>query len=214
MATSMLKLELDRARQSLVERNVVMSRLFDSHEAERRQLATELHEECAQAMAAVLLGLRALESETDPERARTRLAALRGYVEETLHNLRQLAVSLRPPVLDVMGLVPALERLTDVHVDAGGLGDERLPEHVETLAYRAVEQALAWLDPPVQVRLAIVLDSLEITITGDPSGQGSELFWAIRARLELMGGTLRFEDGLVTCQIPLGQRLMLLAGGE
>src|SRR5947207_3000652 len=103
------ELELARTRQSLVERGHVMNRLFESQEAERRQIARELHEEYAQAMAAVLLGLRSLERERDHERARLKLAALRDYVDQTLGGLRRLAVSLRPPVLEAIGLVPALE---------------------------------------------------------------------------------------------------------
>jgi signal transduction histidine kinase len=201
MTTSMLKLELDRARQSLVERGVVMGRLFDSHEAERRQIANELHEESAQAMAAVLIGLRALEGNPTPEG----VVALRRHAEDALAGLRQLAVSLRPPVLDQMGLVPALSRLAPVEIDGER---ERLPEQVETVAYRAAEEAVQWLDSPVRIRLAEVADLLELTVTGSGTSGGVEALWAIRARVELMGGTLSVdrERASVVCRIPARSR--------
>jgi signal transduction histidine kinase len=201
MTTSLLKLELDRARQSLVERAVVMGRVFDSHEAERRMLANELHEESAQAMAAILLGLRSLERDPTPEG----VAVLRGHAEQALGRLRKLAVSLRPPVLDHMGLVPALARLAPLEVD----GDrERLPEQVETVAYRVAEQAVGWLEEPVVIRLSEVADLIELTVVGSGSRAGVDPLWAIRARVELIGGTLTVDPAAATvvCRIPARSR--------
>ena len=98
----------------------------------------------------MLLGLDALGRQLGSERGTPRLGPLRSYVDETLESLRKLAVSLRPPVLDGIGLVPALERLAAelperrgrVMIDAHGLGD-RLPADVETAVYRVVEEAIS-----------------------------------------------------------------------
>jgi signal transduction histidine kinase len=66
----------------------------------------------------------------------------------------------------------------------------------------------------VEVRLAEVLDLLELTVTGTGVHCDGEAFWAIRARVELMGGTLSVdrEGGALTCRLPLTPRPMLSAG--
>ena len=67
----------------------------------------------------------------------------------TLHDVRRLAVELRPKALDDFGLVPALERLRDTFSEQTGMRvelesriRERLPADVETALYRIVQEAL------------------------------------------------------------------------
>ena len=89
---------------------------------------------------------------TSMPRARRRLADLRELVADGLRRTRQLAFDLRPTVLDDIGLVPALQRLTEdlttrtgqtVDLDTAALHpDERLPTETETVIYRVVQEAL------------------------------------------------------------------------
>ncbi|MEO5791225.1 MAG: histidine kinase [Gaiellaceae bacterium] len=109
-------------------------------EQERRRLARELHDETAQALTSILLGLRALEGAADAGAMRLAAASLRELVVETLQDVRRLAVQLRPKVLDDFGLVPALEHLaesvseqTGVRVEvASQLDSERLQDEMQT----------------------------------------------------------------------------------
>lgn len=90
----------------------------------------------------------------DADDARRRLADLRELVADGLRRTRQLAFDLRPTVLDDIGLVPALQRLTEdlmtrtgqtVDLDTAALhSDERLPTETETetVIYRVVQEAL------------------------------------------------------------------------
>ena len=88
-----------------------LRRVVEAQELERRRLARELHDQTGQELTSVLLGLKAVEeARNDGERAEA-LAAVREQVVETLHDVRRLAVELRPKALDDFGLVPALERL-------------------------------------------------------------------------------------------------------
>ena len=81
---------------------------------------------------------------------RDRVAALRSRVVETLQDVRRLAVELRPAALDDFGLQPALERLVSGFAEqtgsrlssSRGFGDDRLPQEVETVLYRIVQEAL------------------------------------------------------------------------
>ena len=97
----------------------------------------------------MLLGLKAVgEAKNDAEHAEA-LAAVREQVLETLHDVRRLAVELRPKALDDFGLMPALERLRDTFSDRPACASssksrirERLPADVETALYRIVQEAL------------------------------------------------------------------------
>jgi signal transduction histidine kinase len=126
-----------------------LRRAVEGQELERRRLARELHDETAQALTSILLGLRSLE-ESDSGDIGQGVAKLRELVVQTLQDVRRLAVELRPTALDDFGLGAALDRLvsgffeqtgTAVELEAG-IGDERLPSDVETVLYRIVQEAL------------------------------------------------------------------------
>ena len=98
-----------------------LRRVVEAQELERRRLARELHDQTGQELTSVLLGLKAVEeAKSDAERAEA-LAAVREQVVETLHDVRRLAVELRPKALDDFGLVPALERLRDTFAEQTGM---------------------------------------------------------------------------------------------
>jgi signal transduction histidine kinase len=132
-----------------VERDA-LRRAVDSQELERRRLARELHDGTGQALTSVLLGLKRVEERTDDEAAQAALAEVRKLVVGTLHDVRRLAVELRPRALDDFGLVPALERLIDSFQEQTGirvdleatLKSERLPAEMETALYRIVQESL------------------------------------------------------------------------
>jgi two-component system, NarL family, sensor histidine kinase DevS len=127
-----------------------LARVVDAQELERRRLARELHDETGQALTSILLGLHAIEEAGSEQEVREATAHLREQVVETLHDVRRLAVELRPKALDDFGLVPALERLVETFSEQTGLpveleaviGDARLPSTVETALYRTVQEAL------------------------------------------------------------------------
>ena len=98
-----------------------LRRVVTAQELERRRLARELHDETGQALTSILLGLKAAEDAGDRATMQAALVSLRELVVETLHDVRRLAVELRPRVLDDFGLVPALERLTDTFAEQTGI---------------------------------------------------------------------------------------------
>ena len=71
----------------------------------------ELHDESGQTLTALLFSLRALANETDDENMQKALLAIRDETADTLARLRSLAVELRPPALDELGIAAALEKL-------------------------------------------------------------------------------------------------------
>ena len=118
--------------------------LLEGQELERSRLARELHDETGQALASILLGLKALERDVGEEP----LAHLRELVGSALGDVRRLTVELRPPALDDFGLEAALERLTTVIAERSGIDTQlnvavnSLPRSHETALYRIVQEAL------------------------------------------------------------------------
>lgn len=191
-----LEAELHSVRAQVAEQRRSLARVLDGQERQRREVALELHEEAAQALAGVLLGLRALrrgdERDDEPE-----LERLRELVHETVVELRRIATGLRPSVLDQLGLRPALvrlagERAEQVRLDVAGLRG-RHEQEVETAVYRLVEEALGTVEGPVDVVVGDRgPDEVRVAITADAAPGAAALADGtgamIRARVELLGG--------------------------
>ncbi len=216
--------ELVRSRERLARQGRQLEHLLAGQEDERRALAQELHEDAAQALAAIQLGLRVVETDLDSAPQRKHVEALRSHLAETLVALRELAVDLRPPVLDELGLVPALhglaartpaaEHLVAIEVKDDG---ERLGPTLETTVYRVVAETLAAIDGPATVRVLIDRKKGEVRITfTQPAGEGHPIsgddLARIRARVDLAGGLLMAssaERHVVVAHVPMGD-----AGGN
>jgi signal transduction histidine kinase len=121
-------------------------------EEERRRIARELHDETAQSLASLLLGLSGLQSARNVKAARAQARELHQVATRALAEVRRLAWGLRPSVLDDLGLAAALARYAsefgrsreiEVEVDAARLGEARMPAAVETALYRIMQEALS-----------------------------------------------------------------------
>jgi len=194
-----LRMELHDARSHLAERGHQLRALITRQEAERHHVADALHEQAAQTLAGVLLGLRALERELEPDLAAPNLGTLRSNVDSTLRTLRSLAVGLRPPVLQ-LGLQTALEALAVKARDGGGStemtvaleGISDLSAEAQTILYRVIEEALDALGGArsVVVRAEPADRELVIVLDGGTRPIAPERLVVLRARLELVRGTL------------------------
>jgi signal transduction histidine kinase len=205
-----------------------LRRVVAGQELERQRLARELHDETGQALTSILLGLKNLEATSGDDAVRRSVHELRELVVSTLHDVRRLAVELRPKALDDFGLVPALERLAetfaeqtnvDVHVEAA-LGDSRLPGEAETAVYRIVQEALTNVIKHANARtVSVVLtrkgEAVVVVIEDDGRGfdtsadhvEGLGLL-GMRERIALVGGRLSVESApdrgtTVAVEVPL-----------
>jgi signal transduction histidine kinase len=142
--------EVVEARKQLAE---LSARLVQAQENERRALSRELHDEVGQALSAVLVELRNLSAESaiqTDEQSRGHVETVKGLVENSVHVVRNMALLLRPSMLDDLGLVPALRwqarevsKQTSMEVSvAAELASDDLPEQYKTCIYRVVQEAL------------------------------------------------------------------------
>jgi len=142
-------LALARSRQEL-ER--LSRRLVDAQEAERRSISRELHDEVGQTLGALLVDVGHLSNllPAEDKIAQEQIGRIKKAGETAVKSIRDMALLLRPPMLDDLGLIPALEwqaRETsrrgemEVEVHAEELTGD-LPDDVKVGIYRLVQEAL------------------------------------------------------------------------
>lgn len=142
--------ETAEARRQLTN---LSAKLVQAQEAERRALSIELHDEVGQALSAVLVELKNLSIRLDtqsPAASRNNVESIRGLVEGTVRVVRNMALLLRPSMLDDLGLIPALRwqaremsKRTSMDVSvAAELTADDLPDRFKTCLYRVVQEAL------------------------------------------------------------------------
>jgi signal transduction histidine kinase len=206
-----------------------LRRVLGGQELERRRLARELHDETGQALTSILLGLKAVEEAKGEQAVSAAAKDLRELVVATLQDVRRLAVELRPKALDDFGLVPALERLAETFGEHTGipvqleaqLGDDRLPEEIETALYRLVQEALTNVVKHAHaktVSILLVRRNDRVTVLIEDDGHGFDPAHAredglglvgMRERVSLVGGRLTVEsseDGGTTIAVEVPAR--------
>ena len=204
-----LHAELERTRGRLATHLRNVGQILDSQETERREIARHLHDQASQAMAGVLLGLHVLERGLDQEVTREQLEEVSDVARGTLADLRRLAVRVRPPSLDDLGLLGALEGMADRE---GTHGARRITLHceasphdlapeVEACAYRVAEEAIRALHGSLNLKLNVDhdRDALRIELDGRTAYQHEQLLAKLsvaQARVELMGGTLQTSSSV------------------
>lgn len=138
--------ELVRSRGEL-ER--LSARLVDAQETERRNISRELHDEVGQTLGALLVDFGRLSAAAPPE-LRDQVEHMKAVAERSVKSVRNLALLLRPSMLDDLGLVAALEwqgrevsRTSEMEVDvqSEGVSDD-LPDEYKVTVYRLVQEAL------------------------------------------------------------------------
>ncbi|MEO8053247.1 MAG: sensor histidine kinase, partial [Acidobacteriota bacterium] len=128
------------------------ARLVDAQETERRAISRELHDEIGQALGALLVDLGRLSTASnDRPEVKTQLENMKGITERTFQAVRNVALLLRPSMLDDLGLVAALEwqgrevsRRTEMEVEVQSENvSDALPDEYKTCIYRLVQEALS-----------------------------------------------------------------------
>jgi PAS domain S-box-containing protein len=202
--------------------------LVQVQEAERRQIARELHDEIGQMLTGLKLNLE-MDARLRSDTERINLQEALSLINDLIIHVRELSLNLRPAMLDDLGLLSTLlwhfERfsgLTHVKVVFEHTRlERRFSYEVETTAYRIVQEALtnvarhAGVDE-VTVRLWATSESLGIQVIDQGRGFSSDTahngfstggLAGMTERVTLLGGHLDIEStsqgtGL-TAELPL-----------
>ena len=128
------------------------ARMEFAQEEERRTISRELHDEVGQTLGLLLLEVgqvAKLVPATD-QILQGQIARIKSTAESAVKTIRDIALLLRPPMLDDLGLIPALEWQArevsrrsnlEVAVDANER-PEKLPDELKVCIYRVVQEAL------------------------------------------------------------------------
>jgi PAS domain S-box-containing protein len=185
-------------------------------EEERKRVARELHDDTAQALVALARNLDALTLDVeDNAEAHQRVEEIRTLAESILRNVRRFSRDLRPSLLDDLGLVPAVEWLTEdlsqhfgvrSQLDVIGI-PRRLEQDVELSLFRIAQEAISNVRrharaTQVVARLSFADKRVRLQVRDNgigftPSERAADLTSArglglrgMRERAELIGGTL------------------------
>ena len=147
-------LTLEReARVRFDEISGLSVRIVDAQETERRAISRELHDEVGQSLSALLVGLGNLAAASPPHltgEIDPHIQGIRKLAESTVGVIRNMALLLRPSMLDDLGLIPALQwqarevsKRSGMRVNvAAENGLEDLSDEHRTCVYRVVQEAL------------------------------------------------------------------------
>ncbi|MFM8734900.1 MAG: sensor histidine kinase [Pirellulales bacterium] len=145
----------------------VLRRLIEVQERERQLVSYEIHDGLAQYLAGAAMQLEALLHEQRDHASPLLLTALR-LVRAAADESRRLIGGLRPPALDELGIVDAIESLVaDARVEIPGiefvhdLPGDRLPPDLETTIFRVVQESLSNARKHSGARAALVRLSRE-----------------------------------------------------
>jgi len=206
-----------RLHARTVELAHLSARMVEQHEEERRRLSRELHDETAQVFSAVKMELGVLRDGA-PEATADRLAHVLAMVDTGIRGIRSVVHSLRPSLLDDLGLLPALRSLATEFAQRSGLVVELdapasvgpLSKDAELALFRALQEALANVArhaeaSAVRIGLREAGGALELTVQDDGRGLPSGITPAtierpghmgiagMRERIGALGGVVTVE---------------------
>lgn len=134
-------------------RSELLKKVISAQEEERERIARELHDEMAQSLTALIMGLGRLEQAVPqmPPATASLIESVKAFASRALADTRRLILDLRPPVLDDLGLVPAVRTLAETRLEEQGITvsinaegvDDNLPPHLKITIFRVLQEALS-----------------------------------------------------------------------
>ena len=206
---------LDEVAQDRREIESLAGQVIRAQEEERKRLARELHDDTAQLLFAQLLTITTVRASASGATLRL-TEELERMTVQSLESVRRLALELRPPALDDLGLFDALAELCQRFSDQLNIpvafehrgSRARVPKEMELVVYRVVQEALTNVAKHASARhVWVQFDRAEAEMTvsirddgigidpsvarePDDNGLGLGLF-GMEERVALAGGSFR-----------------------
>jgi signal transduction histidine kinase/ligand-binding sensor domain-containing protein len=209
--------------------------LEDAKEEEKRHIARELHDELGQLLSAIKINLKALSRLPDRSEERNeRTADAIALVDDMIGHVRAMALDLRPPLLDELGLVAALRGYAEAQSVRTGVGigveanagAERLREGTAITAFRIVQEAVnntVRHASAGSITVSVRADANRLLLSVRDDGKGFDVAEALqraatgrhlgllgmRERVEALGGRLEIDSTSghgteIRASVPLG----------
>ncbi len=210
----------ENLQKSEQQRKLLLKNLLNAQEDERKKISLELHDESGQALTALLLSLRMLANAAKDEENRSYILEVRDEAANILERLRRLAVELRPPALDELGIEAAIKNLIGQYQKYHELNVEFScalsvpPSDLMNLAiYRIVQECLTNIVKHAHANCSFIgltqsHNALTLTIKDNGIGitaaaikkaqQNNHIgLYGIQERVRVLGGSMHLgsEDG-------------------
>ena len=173
--------------------------------------------------------------DTDPVQARVELGNLKNATNTTFQKIREFILTLRPMMLDDLGLIPTLKQYVQdyeekigLSVNFGVVGREvRLPSHSEVTIFRVVQELLTNVHKhahATNVQVSVDFQDAAVLASVEDDGSGFDVaevrstgqqrkslgLPTIHERVEMLGGTVQIESRVgrgtkVRIEIPTAQ---------
>ena len=213
MLRQLQQADADRKEKEHI-RKEFLQRIISTQEQERKRVARELHDQTGQALASIMVRLNVL-NKGDKSDLSEEITALKKSLTDEMGVIHNLALELRPSVLDDMGLVPALELYLDQFRERHGLNvefvkigmeDKRADHCVETCIYRIIQESLTNVVKHAEAdAVNILIERRQENIRGiiEDNGSGFDLgkiprerlgIYGMEERASLLGGTLKVDS--------------------
>jgi signal transduction histidine kinase len=202
--TLMRMVALERqSRTAELELRLLSGQIRTAQEQERKYLSRELHDQVGQMLTGLrmeLTSMARLLADSESELS-SRIARSKGTVEQTLRIVRNIAMLLRPSMLDDLGLTPALAWLLKEMSRSSGMeiksdidnAVDSLPDPYRTCIYRVIQEALTNASRHSGARSAEVkLQAVGAWVVGSVSDDGKGFDPALTRRRGL--GLLGMEE--------------------
>lgn len=203
--------------QKEYNRTVLIGKLFTAQEDERKRISRELHDGAGQSITSLLAYLKILSSEVKGERQHSLIHSARDVIIGVLGELRQMAVDLRPPALDDLGLAAAIEKylhsltIHNIKFDFTANAQQiELPDAVALALYRTLQEAITNIirhanATQVQVSLGGEPEQVTLIISDNGCGFSEQAInyareqnrlglYGMQERVELLNGSFDIQS--------------------
>ncbi|GEM_PF-246895 len=174
---------LDEVQRYDEQMRALSGRVIRAQEDERQRIARELHDDTGQVLTLLLIRLKLLESQPGAEALISQTEELRGLVSGAIDQVRRLALNLRPPAIDQLGLAPALRSLATTFTAGTGLAVKlevprepvRLSPEDTIAVYRIAQEALTNIAKHaaarnVEMTVSVKEQTLDLLVRDDGRG--------------------------------------------
>ena len=199
-------------------------RLLESQDEERRRIARDLHDGTGQHLSGMALTIGQVLADFPPGHDRLRKLLQDSHIasRQALDEVRTVSYVLHPPILDGLGLVPALrwyldglEKRTNLKIDfEAPVEVSHLAPEAERALFRIVQESITNVlrhSGGTAIRVELSKNSKDVTLEIEDNGQGmsaeqlSQVEGAatlgvgiagMRERVRQLGGTFKIQSGL------------------
>ena len=224
-ANKTMEAQADTIAARTVALESLSKQLLNAQESERRRIARELHDSIGQSLGALKMQLETTLSRVSQRINRSLtgdFTRVMSMIQDAIDEVRRMAMAVRPPMLDDLGLVATLSwfcreyqaSFPDISIEKSiDIGEEEIPDPLKSTIYRIMQEACNNIAKHsnasrVLVSLGKIGDSLELGIEDDgegfivenavsttsvPKGFG---LTSMRERAELSGGIFSLRSNI------------------